>query len=630
MKDTTSPPHEILVVGAGMAAHRFVERLLRDPGAAVRVTVIGDEGHGPYDRSALVGVLTGREVEDLQLDRTVFRDDRVRLIRDDRVLRIDRSARVVRTRSRRSYSYDVLVLATGSFAGRVAVSGARLPGCFVLRTIEDAESVRDFVDSRSRALGRPLRGVVIGGGQHGIDTVAALDDAGVGATIVQYADRLLPSLLDEAAADVLRSALEERGIAVRTRTRTTRLDPDDSGAVTALEFQDGTFQRADLVVFTVGVRPRDELARNAGLDVHPQGGVIVDDRCTTSDPRILAIGEAACVDGRCVDAAASAYAMAEVAAARLLGGGERFGGHRRDVHRTIAGVDLACFGEPATRDADPDAVEVVTHRSRGTGVYRKLLLADDAQTLLGGILMGDTSGLGVLRRLVGGPARGELAAELRRAAHPDDSRAVCVHIGMSSQELLAVLRADEVFTFSAVGARFGRDPECERCTLAVARALAELATERSPLSTRGAQEGLDSHTGPVRSEGSRVRLSTVTGTELTPGHLVDIGRLAQDLGLTLRIVDSRIELQGVSHDQQARLRHGLTAAGLASSPPLPDGADPNSASPTRRAHGAVSADPSSSESPHRGDGTTVAIGWRDRDRSADPRRGVSLRAENPA
>lgn len=155
MKDTTSPPGEIVVVGAGMAAHRFVERLLRDPGTAARVTVIGDEGYGPYDRSEVAGLLSGDDPAELQLDRSVFRDDRVRLVRDDRVLRIDRTARTVRTRSRRTYSYDTLVLATGSVASQVAVSGARLPGCFVLHSIEDAEAIRTFVEARSGVLGAP-------------------------------------------------------------------------------------------------------------------------------------------------------------------------------------------------------------------------------------------------------------------------------------------------------------------------------------------------------------------------------------------------------------------------------------------------------------------------------------------
>ncbi|WP_181157565.1 NAD(P)/FAD-dependent oxidoreductase [Microbacterium sp. MYb62] len=327
MNDTASPTNEILVVGAGMAAHRFVECLLHDPSTDVRVTVIGDEGHGPYDRSALVEVLAGRDPAELQLERAAFGDDRVRLIRDDRVLRIDPAARTVRTRARRTYAYDTLVLATGSFAARVAVDGARLPGCFVLRTIEDAESVREFVHTRSRILGRPLRGAVIGGGPPGLATAEALHDLGIDTTFVQHPEHLLPAELDQTAATVRRIALEEKGITVRTRARTTRLDPDESGAVTALEFQDGSFQRADIVIFTIGVHPRDELARNAGLEVHPRGGVIVDDRCGTSDENILAIGEAACFEGRHIDAVAPARVMAELAAARLLGKDVSHRGH---------------------------------------------------------------------------------------------------------------------------------------------------------------------------------------------------------------------------------------------------------------------------------------------------------------
>lgn len=629
MKDTTSPPREVLVVGAGMAAHRFVEHLLRAPDAAVRVTVIGDEGHGPYDRSALLGLLSGVDAAELQLDRSVFRDDRVRLIRDDRVLRIDTSARTVRTRSRRAYSYDVLVLATGSFGARVAVSGARLPGCFVLRTIEDAESVQQFVDSRSRALGRPLRGFVIGGGLHGVETAVALNDAGVGTTIVQYADRLLPARLDEDGAGVLQTALAERGIAVRARTRSTRLDADDSGAVTALEFQDGTFQRADIVIFTVGVRPRDELARNAGLDVHPHGGVTIDDRCVTSDPHILAIGEVACFDGRCIDAAATARATAEVAASRLVGAEERFLGHDDHVHHTIAGIGLASFGESQSRTAD--VVEVVTQRDRGTGIYRKLVLTDDAQTLVGGVLVGDTRAHASLRRLVGVASRGELAAELFRTAHDgDDAATVCVHIGMSLQELVAELRRAQLPTFSAIGARFGREPGCERCTLAVARALTRLAGERTPRRRRSPQDASARAGDRARPDGISVPVSSATGGEVTPVHLMDIARIAQDLGLRLQIVDSGIAFHRVSREQQSLLRDRLAAAGFLFSPRFVDNGFRVAEETSRSVDESESAEARSSGGADQARGAVMAGVWVDRARSGSRRRGSPLRAENPA
>lgn len=398
MNDTASTPHEIIVVGAGMVAHRFVESLLSRAAADVRVTVIGDEGRGPYDRAALTSFFSGASAEDLELDRSVFADARVRLISNDRVLRIDRSRRAVRTRSRRRYEYDTLVLATGSYAPRVGVEGADVQGCFVYRTLEDAERLQDFAARRTRMLGRPLRGAVIGGGLLGLELAGALQGMDVDTTVVEYADRLMPMQLDPAGGGILRSLAEARGITVRTQARTVTIDPDESGAVTAVEFQDGSFLRADVVVFAVGVRPRDELARNAGLDVHPRGGVLIDEGCTSSDPCILAIGEVASFDGRCVGSVAPGYAMAEVAATRLLGGEASFPGYDESAALRLSGVEVASFGDALGRtpgafdivDADPDA-----------GVYRKLVLSEDAQTLLGAILVGDVSEYGALRPLVG-------------------------------------------------------------------------------------------------------------------------------------------------------------------------------------------------------------------------------------
>lgn len=628
MKDSTSAPSEILVVGAGMAAHRFVAHLLRDPGTAARITVIGDEGYGPYDRSVVAGLLSGDDPAELPLDRSVFRDERVRLIRDDRVLHIDRSARTVRTRSRRTYSYDTLVLSTGSFASQVAVSGARLPGCFVLHSIEDAEAIRSFIELRSGALRRPLRGVVIGGGSRGVDAAVALDAAGVATTIVQYADRLLPDRLDDVGAGVLQSVLDERGIAVRTRTRTTRLDADDSGAVTALEFQDGTFQRADIVLFTVGVRPRDELARNAGLGVHSLGGVIIDDRCVTSDPHILAIGAVAFFDGRLVDSAAGAHSTAEVAAERVCGGVRRFTGHEDHVHRTIAGVEIVSFGDPTA--TSPGAVDVVT-LSRRAGIYRKLVLSDDAQTLLGGVLVGDTSGHDALRRAVGGRVWGEVAGELRRAARDqDEANPVCVHIGLSSHELREVVRREELATFAAFGLRLGREPGCARCSLAVARVLVERG-EEGALQSTGDRPGERAHPSlHAPSDGDRVSLSATMGGELGPQQFVDIGRIALDLGLSIQIVDSRIELRGIRPGQRPALRERLAAAGVIDGNRRLRAGTGDSQDLALLSDGSASQQPWSSTEASRNPVRTMEDGWTDRGRSNGRGRASTLHAENPA
>jgi len=560
MTETASSARRILVVGAGVAAHRFVACLLRDPGAPVRVTMIGEEGRGPYDRSALTSLLSGADPAELELDRAVLRDDRVRLIRDERVLHIDRAHRTVRTRSRRTYAYDTLVLATGSYAARVAVEGSELPGCFVFRSIEDAEAVRDFVASRSRERGRPLRGAVIGGGLHGLRAALALSGMGVSTTVVQYPDRLLSAHLDPVAASTVRAAVEAQGVTVRTHTRTTRLDPDESGAVTALEFQDGTFERADVVVFTVGVRPRDELARNAGLAVDPRGGVVIDDRCGTSDPHILAIGEVARLDEREVSFVGAAQVMGEVAAARVLGGDERLLRVAESVHATLGGVAFASFGDPLLRVG---AVEVVTHRDTAAGVCRKLVFSDDARTLLGGILVGDTGDHEALRAAVGSLVSADVAAQLLPAGDgATDDLGICDHIGTSHARLVADLRSAEVSRFSTARPLVGRDG-CDDCTLAIARALLDLVRSRAGWS--GVAEPLAAvcPTAPLRTDGTWTVRPWTREMMLSPADLVALGQIAEEFRLQPRIVEAGIELHGARPAQLAPLIERLAAAGLA-------------------------------------------------------------------
>ena len=401
----------VVVVGAGMVAHRFVESLRsRDADGLWRVTVIGEEDRHPYDRVGLTSYFAGASADDLTLQRSILdEDDRVRFVRGDAVARIDREARRVTTDSGLSVGYDTLVLATGSYAARLTVDGFDLNGCFVYRTLDDVEGLRAFVERRSAELGRRLRGTVIGGGLLGLEAAGAMQGLDVDCTVVQSSDRLMSAQLDARGADSLRRLIESRGIAVRTGSVTTRLDPDIRGNVRGLEFREGDYADTDVVVFTVGVRPRDQLARAAELKTEPRGGVIIDAECTTSDPRVLAIGEVASFDGRCVGLVAPGYAMAEVAATRLLGSAATFPGYDDSTKLKLNGVDVASFGDAFAHT--PGALDVV-YADPVAGVYKKLVLSDDAQTLLGGILVGDASAYGMLRPLVGGPLGADPAAYL--------------------------------------------------------------------------------------------------------------------------------------------------------------------------------------------------------------------------
>ncbi|MGZ0066996.1 nitrite reductase large subunit NirB [Microbacterium arborescens] len=406
---STGPTRHVVVVGAGMVAHRFVESLLSRADDTWRVTVVGDEPRHPYDRVGLTSFFAGASTEDLELDRSPFDDARVRFLHGRTVTGIDRDAGEVLLDSGERIGYDRLVLATGSYAARLAVDGYDHEGCFVYRTLDDVEALEAFVQRRSAELGRPLTGTVIGGGLLGLEAAGALQGLDVDCTVVQSSDRLMSAQLDLPAGDALRRLITARGIGVRTSALTTRLDADRTGQVVGLEFRDGTWERTDVVVFTVGVRPRDELARAAGLAVDPRGGVVIDEGCDTSDARILAIGEVASFGGQCVGLVAPGYAMAEVAATRLLGLEASFGGFDVSTKLKLSGVDVASFGDAFAET--PGALDVV-YADPVAGVYKKLVLSDDAKTLLGGILVGDASAYGSLRPLVGGALGGDPVAYL--------------------------------------------------------------------------------------------------------------------------------------------------------------------------------------------------------------------------
>jgi nitrite reductase (NADH) large subunit len=161
---------------------------------------------------------------------------------------------------------------------------------------------------------------------------------------------------------------------------------------------DGTLIDAGVVVFAAGVRPRDDLARSAGLPLADRGGVLTDSSCATVDPNVYAIGEVAAIDGRCYGLVGPGYTSAEVVADRLMGGAAEFGEADMSTKLKLLGVDVASFGD--AMGTTPDCLEVVINDAVKQ-TYAKLVLSDDAATLLGGILVGDASAYGVLRPMIG-------------------------------------------------------------------------------------------------------------------------------------------------------------------------------------------------------------------------------------
>jgi nitrite reductase (NADH) large subunit len=410
MSSTAS--RRIVVIGGGPAAHRLVDALAARAAAdahALEITVVTEEAHLPYDRVQLSKRLAGPV--DLTLgDAALWQAGQVTLLRGRRATTIDTDARTVGLDDGTVLGYDELVLATGSAAAVPPVENAAAGR--VYRTLEDVDALVAEVAALRARLGRAPRVVVVGGGLLGLEAAGGMAALGGAATVVHSGQWLMSSQLDEGAGRALGRLITGRGIDLELGVRPTGILTAPSGAVTGVSLTDGRAIAADLVVFSIGIRARDELARDAGLALAPRGGVLIDDACATSAPGVWAIGEVAAHDGATVGLVAPANAMAEVVADRLLGGGATFPGVDDATKLKLSGVEVASFGD--AHAAAEGALEVV-YADPARGLYQKVVVADDAKTLLGGIFVGDASPYLSLRPLLGTELPAEPGAYLAAA-----------------------------------------------------------------------------------------------------------------------------------------------------------------------------------------------------------------------
>ncbi|WP_050761877.1 nitrite reductase large subunit NirB [Beutenbergia cavernae] len=485
-----------------MVAHRLVEALrARDGAAAWRITVLAEEPRRPYDRVALTSYFSARDPEELALGEPRMWDDPLVELHTDRAVeRIDPVARQAVDRLGHVWDYDELVLATGSSAAVPPIPGHELPGVFVYRTVDDVAALRGWVEDKRRAnaehatggFTRPVRGAVIGGGLLGLEAAGALRALGAQANVVQFGTHLMDAQIDLGGGEALRRLIGALDISVRTSTATAAMKPSRrTGHVGRLEFDGGTRLDVDVVVLATGVRPRDELARAAGLAIGERGGAVVDDACRTSAPHVWAVGEVACIDGRCLGLVAPGYAMAEVVADRLLGGAATFPGADTATKLKLQGVDVASFGDAFA--STPGSMELV-HADPAAGVYSKLVLSDDARTLLGGVFVGDVSPYASLRPMVGSELPGDPGSFLlpasvagARAADlelPDDAT-VCSCNNVSAGTIRAAVTEHECTDVAGVKACTRAGTSCGSC-LPLVKKLTTTQLERAGVAVSNA------------------------------------------------------------------------------------------------------------------------------------------------
>lgn len=379
----------IIVVGNGMVGYKFCEKLVARS-ADYEIIVFGEEPRRAYDRVHLSEYFAGKSAEDLSLSLgSWYSENSITLHLNDPVQEINRTAKTIHSLKGVSLKYDYLVLATGSSAFVPDLPGVEKEGVFVYRTLEDLDLIRAYA-------GNAKRGAVMGGGLLGLEAAKALIDLGISEThVIEFAPRLMPRQIDSAGSAMLQSKLMQLGLNIHLNKATAYIAGEHR--INALKFNDDTSLPVDMLVISAGIRPRDELARLAGLQTGSRGGVIVNEKMQTSDESIFAIGECALYENMIYGLVAPGYEMADVVVSQLVNTEKSFHGFDMSTKLKLIGVDVASFGDAFV--TEPDCRTIIfedTHK----GVYKRINISNDGKYLLGGILIGEAEAYNMLLQTV--------------------------------------------------------------------------------------------------------------------------------------------------------------------------------------------------------------------------------------
>jgi nitrite reductase (NADH) large subunit len=378
---------KIIVVGNGMVGHKFIDNLIQHPDyAQYQILTFSEEPRLAYDRVKLSSYFSGSTVDDLMLTSSDYYDEHgVQFIVNDKVTDIDKAAKQITTASGRVESYDKLVLATGSFPFVPPIPGKDSPHCLVYRTIEDLEAI-------TASAAESKVGVVVGGGLLGLECANALHELKLEAHVVEFAPRLMAVQLDEGGGNVLSRKIQALGVSVHCEKNTKEIVAGETLRY-RMNFADGSHLETDMIVFSAGIRPQDELARQFDLTIGERGGIVIDDHCLTSDPDIYAVGECALWQNRIFGLVAPGYTMAKAAVSHLTGGDVLFKGADMSTKLKLLGVDVASIGDAHAQSA---GALTYTYMNDVEGIYKRIVVNSEKTQLLGAVLIGDTEAYGNL------------------------------------------------------------------------------------------------------------------------------------------------------------------------------------------------------------------------------------------
>lgn len=363
----------LLIIG-GVAGGATAAARARRVDEQAEITVLE---RGPYVSYANCGLpyFISRDIEQrskllLQTPEGFYERYGVRVHLGMEAVEIDRAGKRVRARGaegERWFAYDKLILAQGGNPVIPGIPGADAPHAFKLWTVPDMDRIDDYITEQ-----KPASAVVVGGGFIGLEMAEAFQKRGLQTTVVELLPSVMAVMDPEFGARVA-AELTRNGVKVVTGVGVKAIDAQGK----AVELSDGRRIPAELVLFSVGVRPELTLARAAGLELGPTGGLLVDDRLRTIDPDIYAAGDMVevvhKVSGRKVRVplAGPANRQGRIAASNALGQDLHYGGAAGTSVVKIfeATAGMTGLSEKAARDAGLDVGVAVLHKDHHAGYY---------------------------------------------------------------------------------------------------------------------------------------------------------------------------------------------------------------------------------------------------------------------
>ncbi|QDT65189.1 FAD-dependent oxidoreductase [Calycomorphotria hydatis] len=435
----------VVVIGNGPVGWKLCEQMVHRKGhLSHEIHVFGEESRLAYDRVQLTSFFQHRSEKKLTLaDQEWYDEHGIQIRTNDPIIKIHSEQKTVESRSGQVIPYDQVVIATGSRAFLPPIPGIDSQGVHAYRTLDDVDRITSELD-RLKESASPRVGI-IGGGLLGLEAARAVHDCGVEAHVFETAAVLMPKQLDTKAAELLQSEINSIGVKIHTTARTQAITTNDAGQLELhLDGEEAPFT-FDMILVSAGIRPRDEVAKDSGINTHARGGIIVTDRLETSVPDVYAIGECAVHNDQIYGLVAPGFHMAGVVAERLttrLPIKPTFKGHDNATRLKLLGVDVITLGDYLQIDS---ATYPVTHE--GPKSYCKLILK--ANRLRGAMIVGEykelprlTEAIDAGRRVSGTQLR-RFAKEGRLWKEPDATHisewpagaTVCSCMGVKRGEL---------------------------------------------------------------------------------------------------------------------------------------------------------------------------------------------------